>query len=71
MLFVATRLQRGGAADAALGLLERLYDAQPRLPEVHALLVGVLKDLGRYDDALAANEILQTLLIDQKQAAAA
>jgi tetratricopeptide (TPR) repeat protein len=61
-LFVSIRLQRGGAAQAALNLLGRLHDTQPALPEVHALLTTVLKDLGRYDDALAANQILQQLL---------
>jgi tetratricopeptide (TPR) repeat protein len=71
MLFVATRLQRGGAAEAALNVLGRLYDAQPALPEMHALLVSVLKDLGRYDDALAANDILQLLLVDQHHTEAA
>jgi uncharacterized protein HemY len=61
-LFVSIQLQRGGAAQAALNLLDRLHDAQPTLPEVHSLLTSVLKDLGRYDDALAANQILQQLL---------
>jgi hypothetical protein len=70
VLFVASRLQQGGAPAAALNLLGRLHDAQPELPAVHALLTSVLKDLGRYDDALAANQILQRLLADQESAAA-
>jgi hypothetical protein len=54
-----------------LNLLGRLHDAQPALPAVHALLVTVLKDLGRYDDALAANEILQMLLAERHRPVAA
>jgi tetratricopeptide (TPR) repeat protein len=71
VLFVAARLQQGGAPAAALNLLGRLHDAQPSLPAVHALLVTVLKDLGRYDDALAANEILQMLLAERHRPVAA
>ena len=61
LLFVALRLQNDGAPQAALNLLVRLHDAQPELPQVHALLTSVLADLGRYDDALASNEILRKL----------
>jgi uncharacterized protein HemY len=63
LLFVALRLQNGGAPQAALNLLVRLHDAQPELPQVHALLTSVLADLGRYDDALASNEILRKLQV--------
>ena len=62
LLFVATRLEGDDAPEAALTLLEHLYDAQPRLPQVHVVLTRVLARLGRFDDALAANAILQKLL---------
>jgi tetratricopeptide (TPR) repeat protein len=61
MIFVAARLHEKGAPDAALDILERLLDAQPFLPQLQFLLSRVLTDLGRFDDALAAHEILQQL----------
>jgi glycosyltransferase involved in cell wall biosynthesis len=71
LLFVAARLVADGAPAAALTLLEHLYDAQPELPQLHSALTKVLTDLGRYDDALAANEILQELLAAHQRSAAA
>ncbi len=66
LLFVAARLEGIGAPEGALQLLEHLYDAQPELPQLHWVLSKVLADLGRYDDALAANDILQKLLVAQR-----
>jgi glycosyltransferase involved in cell wall biosynthesis len=62
VLFVAAHFEGNGEPAAALQLLEHLYDAQPALPQLHFVLTKVLADLGRYDDALAANQILQQLV---------
>jgi tetratricopeptide (TPR) repeat protein len=69
LLFIAGRLQRAGAPEAALDLLERLLDDQPALPQLHQALIQVLADLHRFEDALAATEILQTLLASEAAAA--
>jgi tetratricopeptide (TPR) repeat protein len=71
LLFVAARLEAAGAPAAALKLLEHLYNTQPALPQLHIALTRVLAGLGRYDDAMAANEILQQLLAAQQLAPAA
>jgi tetratricopeptide (TPR) repeat protein len=69
LLYIARRLQDNGSPQAALNLLGRLLDAQPALPQLHALLTTVLTDLGRYDDALAANEICHKLRYEPPQSA--
>ncbi len=61
VLFVATKLHEDGAPEAALDLLERLVDAYPPRPDVYWLLVQALKQVGRYEDALAALEIVRQL----------
>ncbi len=58
ILYVADRLRQGGAPDAALDLLGRALDRAPSVARVHLLLSQVLRDLGRYEDALAALEVL-------------
>ncbi len=60
-LFVAGRLYQQGAPDAALDLLEPLLDAAPTSTRLYWLLVRVLADLGRHDDALRAVEVLRHL----------
>jgi tetratricopeptide (TPR) repeat protein len=61
MRYVAERLAEGGAHDAALDVLNRVLDAYPPSRETLWLLVQVLTRAERYDDALAATNILQEL----------
>ena len=56
-----------GASEAALDVLSHALDSLPQSTHLYWLLVRVLKNLGRYEDAQLAVEILEGL----PQAAAA
>jgi glycosyltransferase involved in cell wall biosynthesis len=71
VLWVANGLREQGAADAALDLLGPALDAYPDEAHVHLALVRTLTDLGAYDDALVALEVLRQLPEGQRLAAAA
>jgi tetratricopeptide (TPR) repeat protein len=59
LLLVASNLRVRGAADAALQLLGRALDILPDDRRVYWELVRTLSDLGRFDDAEAALQVLQ------------
>jgi tetratricopeptide (TPR) repeat protein len=61
IIFLATRLREEGAPDAALDLLERAVEAYTPSRPLYMLLMQTLKDLDRFDDALAAIEVMQQL----------
>jgi hypothetical protein len=56
---VVERLRSAGESEAALGVLNRALDG-PRVERVYWLLVRVLTDLGRYEDAELAVEALRS-----------
>ena len=59
LLYLASELRGRRAPDAALDLLGRAVDTYPASPVVYWPLIQVLSDLERWDDALAATEILK------------
>jgi glycosyltransferase involved in cell wall biosynthesis len=59
VIHVAERLHEQGASDAALDLLERVMEARSDWPKIYWLLMQVLAALGRYDDALAAADVIR------------
>jgi glycosyltransferase involved in cell wall biosynthesis len=61
VLFVATRLRDQQVPEAALDLLGRALDAYPTSAPLYWLLIDVLTELQRFDDALAAVEMLRWL----------
>jgi tetratricopeptide (TPR) repeat protein len=61
VLHLARCLCERGAADAALDLLDRALDVYPRSRPVLWLVMSVLIDLERYEDAQTAVEVLQLL----------
>lgn len=61
LLHLADRLHREGAPDAALDVLNRVLSDRPEWPRVYWLLMRILAAVARYDDALAAAEILRDL----------
>jgi glycosyltransferase involved in cell wall biosynthesis len=61
LVLVAAHLRAGGAADAALQLLERALDTVTNHPQVYWELVRTLTDLGRFEDAQMAVEAVQVL----------
>lgn len=71
VMLLASKLREEGAADAALDVLNRALDLHPSSPRFHWLLVRVLSDLDRYEDALNASEVLKHLPGGEKLLAAA
>lgn len=61
LVYLASRLREMGAPEAALVLLGRTLDAYAPTSRVYWLLIQVLKDLDRIDDALNAVEVLRNL----------
>lgn len=60
-VYLAEQLHGAGASDAALDVLQPVLDAQPDWPKVYWMLMQVLAAVGRYDDALAAADVLRAL----------
>jgi tetratricopeptide (TPR) repeat protein len=60
-LYLAGRLREEGAPEAALDVIGRTLDAYPPSAPQYWLLVQILKDLDRFDDALASIEVLRQL----------
>jgi tetratricopeptide (TPR) repeat protein len=60
-LYLAGRLREEGAPDAALDVIGRTLDTYPPSAPQYWLLVQILKDLDRFDDALASIEVLRQL----------
>ena len=69
-LYLSERLQEKGAPDAALDVLSRAMDAHSCSANLYWALVPVLAKLERYDDALAAIEILRALPDGERHALA-
>jgi glycosyltransferase involved in cell wall biosynthesis len=61
IVFLATELREKGAPDAALDLLNRALDTYPASKSLYWPLVQVLTDLDRFEDALAASQVLDQL----------
>jgi glycosyltransferase involved in cell wall biosynthesis len=61
ILFLAGRLREQGAPEPALDLLERAVDTYEPSRPLYWLLMQTLKDLDRFDDALAAIEVMHQL----------
>jgi tetratricopeptide (TPR) repeat protein len=61
ILWSASRLREQGAPEAALDLLERTLEAYTPARPVYLLLMQTLKDLDRFDDALAAIEVMNQI----------
>jgi glycosyltransferase involved in cell wall biosynthesis len=59
MLHLASELRDRRAPEAALDVLTRAVDAHPASAPLYWLLVQVLTDLERFDDALVATEVLK------------
>jgi glycosyltransferase involved in cell wall biosynthesis len=66
VLYLASELRQRGAAEAALDLLARAVDTYPPSTALYWPLIQVLKDLQRFDDALAAAEVLSHLSRDEE-----
>jgi tetratricopeptide (TPR) repeat protein len=61
LLLVGDRLRESGAPDAALDLFERVLDtSSPSIP-VYWRLTQTFTDLGRYDDAAMAADVLRNM----------
>jgi tetratricopeptide (TPR) repeat protein len=69
VMYIAECLQAEGAAEAALDLLQRTIDSRPHWTRVYWLLVQVLAKLGKYQDAMAAVEVLRQLEASERPAA--
>jgi len=63
IVYLAEKLRERRAPEAALGLLNRAIDVYSSSEPVYWLLVQVLTDLERYDDALLATEVLRRLRV--------
>jgi hypothetical protein len=71
VLFVALRLQEGGAPEAALDLLSPALEAHPQCAQLYWQTTQVLTELGAFEDALTALEILRQLPDGERFAKAA
>jgi hypothetical protein len=70
ILFLVDQLRQKSAPEAALDLLGRAIDVHEPSRPLYWPLMQILKDLDRFDDALAAIEVLRTLPEEPLKAAA-